>query len=275
MIDKVYVINLDCRKDKWLAQRCAFLLMEVPLNRVERFPAIDGGKYSDLKAISEAMQADGFSCYTYPPLWDPWEGGCPRLACHWSHLKVLRKVAENDETALILEDDVLLSVTFRELENKLKQLQDLVQTPLDILFLESWFPSPADESGHSKIPCHEYSKLQESRMHQTNVDGVYKDFFGAGDRARVVTTRGAERLLELHNAYPWGIGEMLPWNIGLHQTELHTKTEGDFELRQELWRACERLSPFGFYAMKPEGIKHARELFDKQSDVWDDKNKRP
>ena len=270
MIDKVYVINLDHRTDKWLAQRCAFLLMEVPLNRVERFPAIDGRKYSDLKEISKAMQADGFSCYTYPPLWDPW-GDPPRLACHWSHLKVLRKVVENNETALILEDDVLLSVNFRELEDKLKQLQDFVQTPLDILFLEWWFPNPDDRN----IPCHEYSELQESKMCQTNAEGIFKDFLGAGDRARIMTARGAERLLELHNAFAWGIGEMLPWNIGLHQTDLHTKTKGDFVPRKPLWAACNQLSPFEFYAMKPKGIKYAAELFDKRSDVWKHKNKQP
>ncbi len=273
MIDKVYVINLDRRKDKWLAQRCAFLLMEVPLNRVRRFSAIDGSDYSNLEAISEAMQADGFYCYTYPPPWD-W-GKPPRLACHWSHLKILRKIVENDETALILEDDVLLSINFGELEDKLQQLQDFVQTPLDILFLEWWFPSPADYPGHRETPCHEYSELQESKMCRTNVDGIYKDFLGAGDRARVITARGAKRLLELHNAYPWGIGEMLPWNIGLYQTGLHKETKGDFVFRKQLWTACNKLSPFGFYAMKPERIKHARKLFDKQSDVWEHKNKCP
>ena len=275
MINKVYIINLDCRKDKWLAQRCAFLLMEVPPDRVERFPAIDGGKYSDLKAISEAMQADGFSCYTYPPprSWD-W-GKPPRLACHWSHLKVLRKVVENDETALILEDDVLLSVNFRELESKLRQLQDFIKIPLDILFLEWWFPSPASYPGHREISCHEYSEHQESKMCRTNVDGIYEGFLGAGDRARIITARGAERLLKLHAAYPWGIGEMLPWDIGLYQSGLHEQRTDNFTCREELWTVCSQLSPFGFYAMKSEGITHARELFDKQSDVWEDKNQRP
>ena len=272
MIDKVYVINLDCRKDKWLAQRCAFLLMEVPPDRVERFPAIDGGKYSDLKAISEAMQADGFSCYTYPPNHD-W-GEPPRLACHWSHLKVLRKVVENDETALILEDDVLLSVNFRELENKLRQLQDFVQIPVDISIWNGGFPRQPNPDFYD-IPCHEYSERQESRMRTTSVDGIYADFLGAGDRARIITARGAERLLELHNAYPWGIGEMLPWNVGLHQLGLHTQTQRDFAFRKQLWAACDRLSPFGFYAMKPKGIKHAKHLFDKKSDVHEYKNQRP
>lgn len=270
MIDKVYVINLDHRKDKWLAQQCAFLLMEVPPNRSERFPAIDGRNYSDLEAISEAMQADGFFCYKYPPCWNPW-GPPRRLACHWSHLKVLRKIVENDETALILEDDVLLSTNFGELEKKFQQLQNFVQFPLDILFLEWWFPNPDDRN----IPCHEYSELQESKMCQTNVEGIFKDFLGAGDRARIVTARGAKRLLELHNAFPWGVGEMLPWNIGLHQTGLHTKTKGDFVFRRQLWAACSQLSPFGFYAMKPKGIQYAKELFDQQSDVWEDRNQRP
>ena len=271
MIDKVYVINLKHRTEKWLAQRCAFLLMQVPPNRVEQFPAVDGRCFSDLESISEAMQADGFSCYKYPPLWDDW-GEPPRLACHWSHLKVLRKVVENDETALILEDDVLLSVNFRELENKLRQLRDSVQIPLDILFLEWWFPSPTTNPDFCDIPCHEYSELQELRMRQTSVEGIYADFLGAGDRARIITARGAGRLLELHNAYPWGIGEMLPWNIGLHQSGLHTQTGRDFAFRNEFWAACNQLSPFGFYAMKPKGIKHARKLFDKQSDVWENKN---
>ena len=270
MIDRVYVINLDHRTDKWLAQRCAFLLMRVPMSRVERFSAIDGSNYPNLEAISDDMQADGFSCYTYPPprSWD-W-GKPPRLACHWSHLKVLRKVVQNDETALVLEDDVLLSTNFGELEAKLQQLQDSVQTPLDILFLEWWFPNPDDH----KIPCHEHSKLQESKMSQTNVEGIFKDFLGAGDRARIVTARGAKRLLELHDVFPWGVGEMLPWNIGLHQTGLHTQTKGDFIFRKQLWATCNQLSPFGFYAMKPKGIQYAKELFDQQSDIWQDRNQR-
>ena len=101
MIDKVYVINLDDRTDKWEAQQGTFHSMQVPRNRVERFSAIDGGNYSGLDAISEAMQADGFFCYKYPPCWNPW-GPPRRLACHWSHLKVLRKIVDNNETALIL-----------------------------------------------------------------------------------------------------------------------------------------------------------------------------
>ena len=142
------------------------------------------------------------------------------------------KVVEKNETALILEDDVLLSTNFGELEEKLQQLQDLVQFPLDILFLEWWFPNPNDRN----IPCHEYSELQESKMCQTRVEGIFEDFLGAGDRARIVTARGAKRLLKMHNAFPWGVGEMLPWNIGLHQTRLHTKTKGDFIFRKQFWQ---------------------------------------
>lgn len=276
MIDKVYAINLKRRTDKWLAQQCAFLLMQVPSDRVKHLLAIDGRCYSNLESISTAMQHDGFSCYAYPPppFWQDW-GEPPRLACHWSHLKVLRKVVENDETALILEDDVLLSVNFRELENKLRKLKNLVENPLDILFLEWWFPSPTTNPDFYDTPGYEFSERQESRMRQTSVEGIYADFFGAGDRARIITPRGAERLLELHNAYPWGIGEMLPWNIGLHQSGLHTQTGSDFAFRRQLWDACDRLSPFGFYAMNPEGIKHAKRLFNKKSDVWEEKNERP
>ncbi len=265
MIDKVYVINLKHRTDKWLAQQCAFRLMEVPSNRVERFPAADG-RSCDLKSISEAMQSDGFSCYTFPPLWKNW-GEPTQLACHWSHLRVLRKVVENGETALILEDDVLLSVNFRELENKLRQLQDFIEIPLDLLFLDWWFPCPTKFPEHREIPCHEYSERQKSKMCQTSVDRIYADFLGAGDRARIITPRGAARLLKLHNAYPWGFGEMLPWNIGLHQRELHTETKGDFALRKQFWAACVQLSPFGFYAMNPQGVRHVKDLFFKKSDV--------
>ena len=148
--------------------------MEGPPDRVERFPAINGRNYSDLEAISEAMQADGFTCYTYPPLWDPWEGGPPRLTCHWSYLKILRKVVNNDETVLILEDDVLLSVNFRKLKNKLRRLQSCIQSPLDILLLEWWFPSPADYAGHRGIACYEYSEIQEPRMRQVMIDLCYQ-----------------------------------------------------------------------------------------------------
>ena len=40
MIDKVYVINLDCRKDKWLAQQCAFLLTKVPPNHTDKYDQV-------------------------------------------------------------------------------------------------------------------------------------------------------------------------------------------------------------------------------------------
>ena len=164
-------------------------------------------------------------------------------------------------------------MNFRELENKLRRLQNYVQLPLDILFLEWWFPSPANEYGHREIPCYEYSGIQKSRMRQTNVDGIYRNFLGAGDRARVITARGARRLLKLHDAYPWGIGEMLPWDIGLYQTGLHRARTNNFTFREGLWTVCEQLSPFEFYAMKPKGIQHTKELFVQQSDVWEDRNR--
>lgn len=270
MIDKVYIINLDRRRDKWLAMQAACIGTQISYKRIKRIPAVDGRRYSSLKQLSTAMQSDGFYSYTYPPPWENW-GVKNQLATQWSHLKVLREVAsKNNETAIIFEDDVLPLIRFQDLEKAHDALMAKIDGPLDILFLDWWFPNAEEQPDFRNIPGSIYAKRQESKMVRVDVPKfavgydtaheIYANFRGTGDRARLITSHGARRLLELYKSYPWGLGEMLPWLVGLYESGIDTR-----DGRQQFWDACEKLAPFAFYAVKPQTVAHTPHLF--KSDV--------
>lgn len=92
--DRVVVINLDRRPDRW--DRLKRHLSEVgwPFRWPERVQAVDGR-------------------LARPPKW--WRAGAPAWGCHQSHLRVLEQAIQGQlNSILVLEDDVCFTPKFRQ-----------------------------------------------------------------------------------------------------------------------------------------------------------------
>jgi hypothetical protein len=89
--ERVFVVNLDRRSDRWAAFR-AGLPRDWPFRNPERFPAIDG------QAIK-------------PPTW--WCEGAGAWGCYRSHVRILENcLVHGVESVLVLEDDAVFGDDF-------------------------------------------------------------------------------------------------------------------------------------------------------------------
>ena len=110
LFDKIYVINLERRPDRLASVMNEIarvgIIGDIP---IEIIPAVDGKK----DVNEQFLAANNFKVYDQ---WtDPWWGrsiSLGELGCGVTHYKLWQKIIENNETALILEDDVSLSDSF-------------------------------------------------------------------------------------------------------------------------------------------------------------------
>lgn len=92
--DRVVVINLDRRPDRWERFQEHLAEIDWPFRQVERFRAIDGRIAS-------------------PPPW--WRMGGGAWGCHQSHVRIIEQaLMDGVRTILVLEDDVVFVPNFRE-----------------------------------------------------------------------------------------------------------------------------------------------------------------
>ena len=93
MFERVYVINLPRRKERWEAF-CQKVPADWPFRKPERYIAIDGGLAS-------------------PPDW--WKDGGGAWGCYKAHLRILEDCLSNEiNSVLILEDDAVCVDSFAE-----------------------------------------------------------------------------------------------------------------------------------------------------------------
>ena len=120
-IDKIYVINLDARVDKWQASLYCFYKFGVPCSKVERFPALLSNQ--DIQSMTyvdvlELIVADGFDGWggflnqAYKKMksdnYFSWTTHPANYASIWSKLSLLRYIVESGENALFMTDSFFI-----------------------------------------------------------------------------------------------------------------------------------------------------------------------
>ena len=110
---KVFVINLDRRPDRWSS--VSKTLTNAGFRNIERVPAIDG-KLIDSDNLKNLLHPE-----VYPQLGKIRKkhedlGSTGAVGCSLSHYKVWNKIVEQDEPALIVEDDLICHPMFRDFQ---------------------------------------------------------------------------------------------------------------------------------------------------------------
>ncbi len=112
---KIFVINLDRSVSRWQKIKTCLELQKLPY---ERFSAIDGKLVSDDFLNQYYSQSLNKARY-YTALTKP------EIACYISHLKVCKKIIEeNLDYGIILEDDLLLDEHFHLIPHALNAIEE-------------------------------------------------------------------------------------------------------------------------------------------------------
>lgn len=137
--DKIYVVNLDSRADRWKS----LLEAEPSLHSAERISAVDGRKLSLTPEIYQLFHHNTFQ----------WKKSV--MGCLLSHLSIWKRILqEKGDSFLILEDDVRLEPGWREQWNRVNVPKDA-----DIIYLGGILPPNRAGLPHvlQKVTNHCYS----------------------------------------------------------------------------------------------------------------------
>jgi len=129
-----------------------------------------------------ATSVDDIDDDTYNKHYYDWQRPLRRseLACYFSHRRCWQKIINNNEPALIIEDDALLSFKVPSILSKLKKCDDIDLVDLEV-------------TGRKK----NVSKTSEVIHESSNLLKLHLNSSGAG--GYVLFPSGAKKLLELEN----------------------------------------------------------------------------
>ena len=202
-IDKVYYVNLDSAVGRRYGQQLTARMAGLSLKDLVRFPAKNGYAYPSNEDIVRDIIADGFPEFRWflepenrAAIWQKPKN----LAVSWSLIRVLRKIVQNGESAIVLEDDTFLSCDFWKFHADLS----LLDRPVDVAWLATWRWEPHEPEFYQQIEL-------DKEIIQTNASGIYSNFYGLGSRARYFTHDGAKRFLDLAVSMPWYSHELIGW----------------------------------------------------------------
>lgn len=110
---KVYVVNLDRRPDRWA--EVTETLAKAGFTHIERVSAVDG-KRIDTDHLKKLVHAS-----VYPALGQVRQrhediGSLGAVGCYLSHYKVWSLIAERNEPALVVEDDLVMHPSFQQFQ---------------------------------------------------------------------------------------------------------------------------------------------------------------
>lgn len=105
MIERVLVLNLDKRRDKWMTMlgslKGAGFDIHPDGKMVYRVSAKDGSTYENGDAVKEAAVADGFDYF-----WGYDWTGARAIAWCWSWARVMREIIRSDKITMFILDDM-------------------------------------------------------------------------------------------------------------------------------------------------------------------------
>ena len=154
---KVYYLNLARRGDRNVWFREQMLSQGVPEENLVRINAVDGGSFGSVKALQNAISADGeFTGYVNHDFTNDHIG---IMAGTWGYLIALKRIVLSNEPSFVFEDDfALLKVSWKEVLSSIEALFGL-RKPLFIAglrcgcspkeFLSEPAPTPIDGWYHS------------------------------------------------------------------------------------------------------------------------------
>lgn len=190
-IERVMVLNLDERKDRWDGQQAVCGVQDVPHPMLERVSAYDSLHYESMEHVVEEMSKEDPDFAAYAAHYKDYEGWVTQtiLCVQWTHLKAIKQIIEDEKHTLVLEDDAFLNINYQDLDHAYAQL--IGDHECEILYLDS---NPIDPKYEEQLkPIH----LVQHPMHGYARAEIYKNFRFSSCRARVYSPWGALKMMDI------------------------------------------------------------------------------
>lgn len=199
-IERVMVLNLDERKDRWDGQQAVCGVQDVPHPMLERVSAYDSLNYESMDHVIEAMSAEDPDFAAYAEHYKGYEGWVTQtiLCVQWTHLKAIKQIIEDEKHTLVLEDDTFLNINYDKLDNVYRWLIDNAEC--EILYLDTNPLDPKYEEMLKPVVVPDYTVDAEDRLtHQIEPPRpeVFANFRFSSCRARVYSPWGATRMMDI------------------------------------------------------------------------------
>lgn len=126
MIDKILIISCEHQRYRRAGQIAALELGGYPLDKLEIIWGNHRNKYSDIELVDMLVQ-NGLT--NHKAILDLPENNQMRyysLSILEAHVRAFKIIASEKINAIILEDDILLKINYRDLTDKLEKLTDVV-----------------------------------------------------------------------------------------------------------------------------------------------------
>ena len=119
-IKNIWIMTLEATPNRKWGCLGALDARLFPMDQVHAVHGVDGLTYNSHDEIVRAAAADGFSFFTENP--DYLKRPIPMVAGTWSACRVLRKVAEQNDAAIVMEDDWVFTIDYPEILKRLELL---------------------------------------------------------------------------------------------------------------------------------------------------------
>lgn len=116
-IDKVYIFTINRARERMLMCLGGLFSMGVPTDKIEIFYGADFDDYDDINDLCSAAIVDGFPNFEEVNKDESAKWAFRCVAQYWSYLHLWRRIKENDEIAIVIHDDILLSMKFERYQH--------------------------------------------------------------------------------------------------------------------------------------------------------------
>ena len=191
MFNKIFSLNLKRQEYRRFVQLGNLETLDYPVEtQLEFIPGIDYHTYND-DTWMEAAADDGFPQFralaAIGPPRSEYEG-----CITWGQMRIMRRIVEEQVTALVLEDDMLLQLRYPYLCEKLTRLYENAPVAPEIIMLHyAHWEAP---TRREVVPGTDGFWVQGSR--------------NSGNHANIYTPVGAQRVLDHCESHP---DETLEW----------------------------------------------------------------
>lgn len=180
----VYILNLEVEQKRRYMCEGALFAMNTPFKRVKRWIAKDDWKYEKSSEVIHAAIRDGFSSFqSYLDNGQQNKDGIAIYTQTWNYCRFWRSLIENNETALLIQDDRRLRASYPRM---LEIYKELISFDPEFQFLSLWYVEK--EVVPNLLPARRISP------ESTIASGIYTNGACAG---HIVTPKGAKVLLDI------------------------------------------------------------------------------
>ena len=183
----VYILNLEVEQKRRYMCEGALFAMNAPFKRVKRWVAKDDFEYEKSSDVIRAAIRDGFPSFqSYLDKGQQNKDGIAIYTQTWNYCRFWRYLVENNETAMLIQDDRRLRVSYPRM---LEIFQELISFDPDVEFLSLWCNQEvAHKSFSDRLPFRFISEDSPIAY------GIYENGACAG---HIVTPTGAKVLLDI------------------------------------------------------------------------------